>query len=55
MRADELIRRLEDLQKELFKAQLRVAGTETNSAKVRGLRRDMARLKTVLGEKGVRV
>lgn len=55
MRADELARRLDDLRKELFKAQLRVAGTEPNSAKVRELRRDMARLKTVLGEKGVRL
>jgi len=55
MRPDELVRRLEDLQKELFKAGLRVAGTEPNTAKVRELRRDVARLKLVLGEKGVRV
>lgn len=55
MRPDELVRRLEDLQKELFKAQLRVTGTEPNSAKVRELRRVMARLKTVLSEKGVHV
>ncbi|HEV8353353.1 MAG TPA: 50S ribosomal protein L29 [bacterium] len=55
MRPDELVRRLEDLQKELFKAGLRVAGTEPNTAKVRELHRDVARLKMVLGEKGVRV
>ncbi|HLE78103.1 MAG TPA: 50S ribosomal protein L29 [bacterium] len=55
LRPDELLRRLDDLQKELFKAGLRVAGTEPNSAKVRALRRDLAKLKTVLGEKGVRV
>lgn len=52
---DELLRRLDNLQKELFKSGLRVAGTEPNTAKMRALRRDLARLKSVLGEKGVRV
>lgn len=55
LRPDELLRRLDDLNKELFKAGLRVTGTQPNSAKLRELRRDLARLKTVLGEKGVRV
>lgn len=54
MTADELMRKLEDVQRELFNLRLRVAGQQPNTTKIRGLRRDVARLKTVLGEKGVR-
>lgn len=52
---DELRRKLEDAEKELFFLRARVAGRQPNPAKVRQLRVDVARLKTVLSEKGVRV
>lgn len=53
--AEELMRKLDDAQRELFTLRLRVAGQRANTAKVRQLRRDVARLKTVLSEKGVPV
>jgi large subunit ribosomal protein L29 len=53
--ADELRRKLDEVQRDLFTTRLRVAGQQPNTAKARALRRDAARLKTVLGEKGVRV
>ena len=50
---EELLRRLDDAQKELFNLRLRVAGQLPNTTKIAALRRDVARLKTVLGQKGV--
>lgn len=55
MGADELLKRLEDSQKELFNLCLRIAGQTPNTTKIRELRRNVAKLKTVLSEKGVRV
>jgi len=55
MGADELLKRLEDSQKELFNLRLRIAGQTPNTTKIRELRRNVAKLKTVLSEKGVRV
>lgn len=52
---DELRRKLDEMGRELFSLRLRVAGQQPNTAKIRDLRRDIARLKTVLSEKGVRV
>lgn len=52
---DELRRKLDEAQRELFTLRLRVAGQQPNTAKIRGLRQNIARLKTVLTEKGVRV
>lgn len=52
---DELLRRLEDVQKELLTLRLRVAGQLPNTTRVRALRRDVARIKTLLGQKGVKV
>ncbi|HTE04009.1 MAG: 50S ribosomal protein L29 [Bacillati bacterium ANGP1] len=52
---DELLRKLDEAQRELFTLRLKVSGQTPNTAKIRGLRRDVARLKTVLTEKGVRV
>ncbi len=50
---EELLRRLDGVQKELFILRLRVAGQMPNTTKIRALRRDVARIKTVLGQKGV--
>jgi len=55
MSADELLRKLDEAQKELFTLRMRVAGQQPNTTKIRELRRDVARLKTVLAEKGVRM
>lgn len=52
---EELRKKLEDALKELFSMRLKVAGQQPNTAKRRALREDVARLKTVLAEKGVRV
>lgn len=52
--ADELLRKLDEMRRELFNLGLRVVGRQPNATKIRALRRDVARLKTVLGEKGVR-
>lgn len=55
MGANDLMKRLEDSQKELFNLRLRVAGQTPNTTKMRELRREVARLKTLLSEKGVSV
>lgn len=52
---EELQRKLEETQRELFSLRLKVAGQQPNTAKLRTLRQDAARLKTVLAEKGVHV
>ncbi len=52
--ADELLRKLDGVQRELFTMRFRVAGQQPNTTKIGDLRRDVARLKTVLAEKGVR-
>lgn len=52
---DELLRRLDDVRKELLNLRLRVAGQLPNTTRIRALRRDVARMKTVLGQKGVKV
>ncbi|MDQ7844013.1 MAG: 50S ribosomal protein L29 [Armatimonadota bacterium] len=51
---DDLLRKLDEAQKELFNLRMRVAGQQPNTTKIRELRRQVARLKTVLAEKGVR-
>jgi ribosomal protein L29 len=48
---EELHRRLEDAQQELFTLRLRV-GRQRNSGRIRLLREQVARMKTVLAEKG---
>lgn len=55
MTPDELLKKLEDAKQELFFLRARVAGQTPNPAKTRALREDVARLKTVLSEKGVKV
>lgn len=52
--ADDLLKKLDQAHKELFTLRLRVAGQTPNTTKIRELRRDVARLKGVLAEKGVR-
>ena len=52
---EELRRKLDEIERELFSQRLKVAGQQPNTSKTRELRRDAARLKTVLAEKGVRV
>lgn len=52
---EELQRKLEEAQRELFSLRLKVAGQQPNTAKRRMLRQDTARLKAVLAEKGVHV
>jgi large subunit ribosomal protein L29 len=55
MTVDELVRKLDEVQRELFTLRQKVAGQQPNTARIRELRRDVARLKTVLAEKGVAV
>ncbi|MDQ7820836.1 MAG: 50S ribosomal protein L29 [Armatimonadota bacterium] len=55
MTADELLRKLDEVQRELFTLRLKVAGQQPNTSRIRELRRDVARIKTVLAEKGVAV
>ena len=55
MGADELVKKLDDVRKELFNLRMRIAGQQPNTTKIRELRRDVARLLAVLSEKGVRV
>ncbi len=52
---EELRRKLDEIERELFSQRLKVAGQQPNTSKTRELRRDAARLKTVLAEKGVHV
>ncbi|MCY3981080.1 MAG: 50S ribosomal protein L29 [Alphaproteobacteria bacterium] len=50
--ADELSELLEDLQKAAFNLRFqRASGQLENTAEIRKVRRDIARIKTVLGEK----
>ncbi len=50
--ADELSELLQDLQKEAFNLRFRAAsGQLENTSEVRRVRRDIARIKTILGEK----
>jgi len=55
MGPDELLKKLDEARKELFNLRMRVAGQQPNTTRIRELRRDVARLKTILLEKGVRV
>lgn len=55
MTPDELLKRLEDTQQELFFLRARVTGQTPNPAKIRQARADLARLKQALAEKGVRL
>jgi large subunit ribosomal protein L29 len=50
--ADELTTQLGELQKEAFNLRLqRASGQLENTARVRQVRRDIARIKTILGER----
>ncbi len=50
--ADELSELLEDLQKAAFNLRFqRASGQLENTAEIRQVRRDIARIKTILGEK----
>ena len=50
--ADELSELLEDLQKAAFNLRFqRASGQRENTAEIRQVRRDIARIKTILGEK----
>ena len=44
MGADELVKKLDDVRKELFNLRMRIAGQQPNTTKIRELRRDVARL-----------
>lgn len=53
---DELRRKLDDLQQEGFQLRMQIAaGKAQNPSRLREVRRDIARVKTVLAERGVRV
>ena len=50
--ADELKQQVEDLAKEAFNLRFqRASGQLENTARVRQVRRDLARIKTILGER----
>jgi large subunit ribosomal protein L29 len=50
--ADELKQQIEDLSKEAFNLRFqRASGQLENTARVRHVRRDIARIKTILGER----
>jgi large subunit ribosomal protein L29 len=50
--ADELRQQIEDLSKEAFNLRFqRASGQLENTARVRQVRRDIARIKTILGER----
>ena len=52
---DELAKREKDLKEELFNIKIQVATQQTNSyARIKELRRDIARLETVKNEKSVK-
>ncbi len=51
---DELVKKLTEATRELFTLGLRLPGQQPNTARMAALRRDVARLKAVLAEKGVR-
>lgn len=50
---EELRKKLDDALRELFTLQVKV-GQQRNSGRIRELRRDVARMKTVLRAKGIR-
>lgn len=53
---DELRRKLSDLQQEGFQLRMQIAaGKAQNPSRLREVRREIARVKTVLAERGVRV
>ncbi len=52
---DELVKKLEVATRELFTLRLRLPGQQPNTARRAALRRDVARLKTVLAHKGVQL
>ncbi|HTZ35733.1 MAG TPA: 50S ribosomal protein L29 [Stellaceae bacterium] len=50
---DELVEQMETLGKEIFNLRFqRASGQLENTARVRQARRDIARIKTILGERG---
>ena len=50
--SDELTQQIEDLSKEAFNLRFqRASGQLENTARVRQVRRDIARIKTILGER----
>jgi len=51
---EELRKKLDDALRELFSLRVKV-GQQRNSGRIRELRRDVARMKTVLRAKGMRV
>jgi large subunit ribosomal protein L29 len=51
---EEVRKKLDDVEQELFTLRLRV-GPQRNTSRIRELRRQVARMKTVLFEKGLRV
>ncbi len=53
MTATELRKRLDETERELFVLRIKVS-QQRNTAKIRELRRDIARIKTTLGGQGVR-
>jgi len=56
MRDDELRRRLEELQQEAFQLRMQIAaGKAQNHSRLREVRRAIARVKTILGERGIRL
>ncbi len=53
---EELLRRLEEMQEEAFRLRMQMStGKAQNPSRLREVRKDIARLKTVLAERGVRV
>ncbi|GBD28082.1 50S ribosomal protein L29 [bacterium HR31] len=53
---EELRRRLDELQQEAFQLRMQIAaGKAQNPSRLREVRRAIARLKTVLAERGIRV
>jgi large subunit ribosomal protein L29 len=54
MADDELANRIDEIKEEIFRARLQDAtGQLDRPAKIRGLRRDLARMKTILREREV--
>lgn len=53
MTSAELQKRLDETERELFSLRIKVSQTR-NTARIRALRRDVARIKTTLGSHGVR-
>ncbi len=50
---EELLKKLDDAQRELFTLRLKV-GQQRNSGRIRELHRQVAQMKTVLQQKGIR-